>query len=350
MRLFPGKLYYNPDWIVLGVNNLCNLHCKMCDVGTQYSNSNFYTNLMGSSPVNMPLELIRKVIDQTACYFSGTKLGYGFTEPLIYPYLAESLEYADKKGLYTSITTNALTLRKKADELVKSGLNDIFVSLDGPPGIHNSIRGHKMSFEYAMEGIDTLLGMDRPPGISIYCTITEWNIGHLAEFVDLFRNRSLRALGFMHTNFTPQHVADYHNTMYGDKYPATDSNVTGIDIDKMDLDLLWNEIELIKKSSCSFPVLFSPELRSDNELHKFYKSPEKFIGKRCYDIFRNIMVKSDGTVIPAHGRCYNLNVGNVYDNDLRTIWNSKNLVQFRQTVNKAGGLLPACARCCSAFK
>lgn len=123
--MLPGKLYYSPKWIVLGVNNLCNLHCKMCDVGTQYNKSNFFTNLMGSKPVNMPKDLIWKIIDQTARFFPGTKLGYGFTEPLIYPHLIESLEYANQLGVYTSITTNGLNLRKQAEGLVKSGLNDI---------------------------------------------------------------------------------------------------------------------------------------------------------------------------------------------------------------------------------
>ena len=45
-RLLPGRLFYGPEWLVLGVNNICNLHCKMCDVGTAFTNSNFYYHLM----------------------------------------------------------------------------------------------------------------------------------------------------------------------------------------------------------------------------------------------------------------------------------------------------------------
>ena len=61
------------------------------------------------------------------------------------------------------------------------------------------------------------------------------------------------------------------------------------------------------------------------------------------------MIKSDGTAIPAHGRCYNLTVGNIYEENLTTIWNSPVLGAFRKDLMKAGGLLPACSRCCSAF-
>src|SRR5690606_34097467 len=102
-RLYPQKLYYGPEWIVLGVNNICNLHCKMCDVGIEYTASHFYQNLMRASPINMPLELINNIFDQTTEFFPKAKIGYAFTEPLIFPHLIESLYYAKEKNLYTSI-------------------------------------------------------------------------------------------------------------------------------------------------------------------------------------------------------------------------------------------------------
>ncbi len=61
------------------------------------------------------------------------------------------------------------------------------------------------------------------------------------------------------------------------------------------------------------------------------------------------MIKSDGRVNPAHGRCYELTVGNISKESLPEIWNSSELARFRRTLNRAGGLLPACSRCCSAF-
>ncbi|MEM7040921.1 MAG: radical SAM protein, partial [Bacteroidota bacterium] len=171
IRFQPGNLRFGPEWIVLGVNNLCNMSCKMCDVGVGYEGSNFYHNLMGAKPLNMPMELIRRIMDQTALHFPNAKIGYAFTEPIIYPHLVESLEYAQQKGLYTSMTTNALKLRKLADDLATAGLNDIFISLDGPPAIHNEIRGNKRSFEWALEGIEKTLAISGPrPDVSVYCT------------------------------------------------------------------------------------------------------------------------------------------------------------------------------------
>ncbi|HHG86654.1 MAG TPA: radical SAM protein, partial [Bacteroidetes bacterium] len=319
----PGKLHFGPEWIVLGVNNLCNMHCKMCDVGVGYDGSNFYHNLMAARPLNMPIDLIKRIFDETATYFPQAKIGYAFTEPIIYPHLLESLAYANEKGLYTSMTTNALKLRKMASELAEAGLNDIFISLDGPQDIHNEIRGNKNSFQWAVEGIKKILALPgKRPQISVYCTITEWNIGHLLPFVEFFKDIPLAQMGFMHTNYTPQNLADRHNAIYGGQYPATASNMEEIDLDAMNLDLLWQEMEAIRSREWPFEIVFSPELPDKAALKRFYLQPEEILGKVCNDAFRTLMVKSDGSVIPAHGRCYNLTVGNIYKDNLKEIWNA----------------------------
>lgn len=346
---FPQKLFYGPEWLVLGVNNTCNLHCKMCDVGVNYSESNFYQNLVGTQPVHMPLELFQKIADQTARYFPKTKLGYAFTEPLVYKYLYESLKYASGKNLFTSITTNALNLKKWADKLVDAKLNELYVSLDGPPDIHNTIRGYKLSFEKAFEGIEYLTSLENSPKISVYCVITQWNIGRLKEFLDHFKKLPLVEICFMHTNYTPDSVAETHNATYGNLYHATASNMQDIDINAYDLKLLDEEITEIKQSHYSFKVSFSPDISNFERLSMFYKEPEKLYGTKCSDVFNNIMIKSNGDVIPAHGRCYNLTIGNLYEQSLEKVWNSNTIAKFRKDLNRAGGLLPACSRCCSAF-
>lgn len=297
----------------------------------------------------MPIELIRTIIDQAARYYPKTRLGYAFTEPLIYPHLMESLDYANEKKLHTAVTTNGLNLRRFADGLIQSGLNELFVSLDGPPEIHNYIRGNKRSFQKAMEGIEYLLDQPGAPEISVYCCITEWNIGHLKDFLLLFREKPLKKIGFMHTNYTPADLADHHNAKFGADYPATPSNMEEINLEAMDLDLLWTEIEEIKKMDLPFPAIFSPEIQTREALELFYYHPEILFGKKCNDAFSNIMIKSNGDIIPAHGRCYNIPIGNLYSNNLKQIWKSSELSKFRKTLNDAGGLLPACSRCCSAF-
>lgn len=345
-KLLPNRYMFAPEWIILGVNNVCNLHCKMCDVGTKNMDTNFAQNLVGTRPLHMPLPLIKKIIDQMIAYYPKSKLGYAFTEPLVYRHLEESLNYAQQKGVETSITTNALTLKQKAKVVANSA---IYISLDGPQDIHNEIRGHKKSFQKAVEGIEEVLAINPKATIGVFCVVTEWNIGYLVEFLDFFKDYPLQQLGFMHSNFTKQHIADKHNEIWFHSYPATASNIDEVNIDNFDLEKLWEEIKTIKSKVYSFPVSFSPEITTKEKLYEFYHKPEIKIGKMCNDLFTNIMIKSDGSVIPAHGRCYNLQLGNIYVKSLQQIWNSNVLTKFRTTLAKNGGLLPACTRCCSAF-
>lgn len=347
--MYPARALFAPQWLVLGVNNVCNLHCKMCDVGTK-SVTNFATNLTGTSPMNMPLELFKEITNQSVKIFPKVKLGYAFTEPLVYPHLENSLEYARDHHLHTAITTNALTLKQKARALSELGCRELFISLDGPEEIHNFIRGHKASFQKALAGIEELLKYDRRPEISVFCVITEWNIGSLKRFVDFFKNYPIKQMGLLHSNFTAAGIAATHNALFGQIYNATVSNTDETNIDKMDLKVLWQEMKEIKKPDYPFRVTFSPELQTFEALETFYRKPEKMIGKTCHDVFRNMMIKSDGSVIPAHGRCYNLDVGNVYHQQLNEIWNSQAFSRFRTDLAKSGGLLPACSRCCSAFE
>lgn len=349
-KLAPKHFAFGPEWIVLGVNNVCNLHCKMCDVGTQNLDSNFAQNLVGTSPLNMPIELIKKVIDQTANYYPNAKLGYAFTEPLVYPQLIESLAYAQEKNVYTTLTTNALTLRQKAVQLSEVGLNELFISLDGPQDIHNEIRGHNKSFQKAVDGIEALMATGNCPKITVICSITEWNIGHLKSLIESLKHLQIAEFAFMHTQFNSQISADKHNaSKWGVHYPSSDSNVDKINFENMDFDALLEDIASIKAAHYPFKVYFSPEIEHKEELETYYLEPEKIIGKHCDAVFNSIMVKSDGSVIPAHGRCYNLTIGNVNDDHLKSIWASQTLKKLRGDLHEAGGLFQGCSRCCSAF-
>ncbi len=349
-KLLPQHLLYPPQWLVLGVNNICNLHCKMCDVGTKNLETNFAQNLVGTHPLHMPIELFNKIADQTKKYYPNTKLGYAFTEPLVYKHLEATLDYANHLNLFTAITTNALNLRQKSEVLVKGGLNELFISLDGPQIIHNEIRGHKSSHQRALEGIETLQTKDSNIPISIFCVITEWNIGYLKEFLDELKQFKLKQVGLLHANFTTPEIAEIHNKKFGHVYHATTSNIEEVNFDAYNLNLLNEELNSVLSQEYNFTLSLSPNVQSKEELTKYYHHPEKQVGKTCLDVFHNLMIKSDGTVIPAHGRCYNIEVGNIYKESLKDIWNSKELQQLRMALNKNNGLLPACHRCCSAVK
>ena len=62
-----------------------------------------------------------------------------------------------------------------------------------------------------------------------------------------------------------------------------------------------------------------------------------------------MLIETDGSVVPAHGRCFHTIMGRVTDEPLNDTWNSPRLAGFRKVLKEHGGTLPACARCCGVI-
>ncbi len=346
-RLLPGHMVLGPRHVILGVNNYCNLHCRMCDVGTGHDGTNFGANLVGAKTANMPMALLRRIVDQVAASWPRTQLAFVYTEPLAWPPLGEALAYARARKLLTSVTTNGLLLPRRAKEV--SAANVLAVSLDGPEAVHDGIRRHKGSFTRAVQGIEAVAAMPSPPEISVYCTITQWNSGSLREFLAQMRHLPLKRIGLIHNNFVTAEQAEQHNLLHGAVLPATPSNVFEADPAAIDLDVLSQELTEIAASRYPFPVKIQPGITTRAALETYYRYPQVKIGRYCHDAFRSLMIDADGEVIPVHGRCFRFPIANIRDQPLEQLWNHPAISGLRQTLAQAGGLLPACSRCCGGF-
>jgi MoaA/NifB/PqqE/SkfB family radical SAM enzyme len=115
---------------------------------------------------------------------------------------------------------------------------------------------------------------------------------------------------------------------------------------------MWEALRELKaySRSRSLPVKVVPDLSSPSALKTYYRQPLRFIGgRRCTDPWHMLMVRTDGTAIPAHSRCYDVPVGNINTEPIASIWNSEPFRQFRRLLQENGGTLPACARCCGVI-
>ena len=348
-RYLPGHLLCGPMRIVLGVNNFCNLRCVMCDVGTGNDDTNFGANLVGAKARSMPVEVFRTVADQTAAFWPDARLGFVYTEPLAWPFLGEALAYARDRGLYTSVTTNALLLPRRAREIAEGRCRSLCVSLDGPEAVHDRIRRHAGSFAKAVAGIEAVAALPHAPDVSVHCTITEWNVGSLREFLREMSRLPLAAVGLQHNNFVTEGQARDHNRRYDGDLHATPSNVFLTDPAAIDLQLLSAELGEIARGAYPFPVQIQPRLTTVDDLETYYRRPHVFVGRRCHDVARSLMIDSDGEAIPVHGRCFRFPIGNIRNQDLPQLWRSDRVRALRRALRRAGGLLPACSRCCSGF-
>ncbi len=348
-RFLPGHLAFGPTHVVLGVNNFCNLRCVMCDVGTENDETNFGANLVGAKTRFMPLDLFQKIVGEMEAFCPGAHLALAFTEPLAWPLIGDALPYARDHGLQTSVTTNGLLLERHAAALAGGTCEHLSVSLDGPEEVHDRIRRRTGSFARAVAGIQALAVMKGAPRISVYCAISEFNVGALRQFLRDMSALPLERVGLLHNIFVTGAQAEDHNRLYDGDLHATPSNVFLSDPGKIDLELLSAELNEIATTEYPFAVIIQPRLTDFDDLEVYYRKPETFFGRRCTDASRMIMIDSDGEAIPVHGRCFRFPIANIRNQSLADIWKHPRLAEMRRTLHRAGGLLPACSRCCSGF-
>src|SRR5437773_8058850 len=155
-----------PTFVQLRVTNLCNLRCKMCG---QWGDSGIYradgfsdSATDGEKERNRIQELIGakrqlaladyvKLLDELAPSRPIISLFGG--EPLLYPEILPLVREIKSSGLTCTVITNGGRLERYAKELVEAGIDSIAVSIDGPPDVHDRIRGQKGSFEAAAAGV-----------------------------------------------------------------------------------------------------------------------------------------------------------------------------------------------------
>jgi len=77
-------------------------------------------------------------------------------EPFLYFGLREVLQHAKSLGLRTTVTTNGYFLQPRRLEPLRDFVDVLAVSLDGPPEMHNRLRGSPRAFERLCAGLGNL--------------------------------------------------------------------------------------------------------------------------------------------------------------------------------------------------
>lgn len=341
-----GRSVY-PLTIYFSINSVCNLHCKMCDVGIQIKETNFNKNLRPEGNRDqLSFDEFKAVIDQVK--FFKPMIGITSTEPLLYKDIVKCIEYVTKNHMESLITTGGYLLPRYAGDLVRAGLKRLYVSIDGPPEVHNTIRGVKDSFERSTEGIREIMRIRQKnkashPEVFINYTISNHNYNWLESFMDSIGDLDLSGVKFTMMNFATQEMVDVHNLVFGKRYPATVNCLQGgTNPRDIDTEILWQQLKSVKEKYSSYVEILPPLNRK--ELDIYFKEPLKALRKnRCIVSYFIAQIIANGDVIP-YTRCYHAVLGNIRRQTFDEIWNGSQMRKFRRDLRKHGHF-PACTRC-----
>ena len=335
----------SPLTIYWSINSVCNLRCKMCDVGMGNENGTFYKNLRIDKKLHeIDIKIFKSVIDEVVD--DKPFIAINSTEPLLYKHIIEAIQYCTDKGLKTALTTGGYNLPKMAENLAKAGLKRLIVSIDGPSYVHNEIRGRKDSFERSIEGIRKFYEASQKLGLKneIYVNyvISNLNYQYLTEFAESVKDLPITSLNYTYLWFISDEIAEEQNKQFGDCYPVTPSCFNEyINPYDVDIDVLYKQIEQLKnKKNIHFLPYFSKK-----QLYKYYKQPNEFLVKnsRCFASWFIVQILANGNVIP-YSRCHNRSLGNINEQSFKEIWNGKKMKEWREFI-KRYKKMPMCKRC-----
>jgi MoaA/NifB/PqqE/SkfB family radical SAM enzyme len=113
-------------------------------------------------------------------------------EPFLYSGLCEVLRHAKSLGLRTTVTTNGYFLQPRRLEPLQNFVDVLAVSLDGPPELHNRLRGSERAFDRLCAGLKSL----RTSGLNFgfIHTLTQETWEHLAWIAEFAAASGARLL------------------------------------------------------------------------------------------------------------------------------------------------------------
>jgi radical SAM protein with 4Fe4S-binding SPASM domain len=302
----------------------CNLRCRHC-----YQQRR--------KPREMSVDDVKQQIDGATDMFRAWEEEYDISlfpsihftggEPFLYEGLWYVISHARERRYSVAILTNGCLITKvDADKAKAFGIADIQISLEGPPEIHDAIRGIG-SFTAAVKGARILI--DAGNCISANMTLSRLNVDCIEETAMLVKDVGFSGIGF--SRLVP----------CGSGEKLLDSLLTPREIK--------NAYErALALDSTSFEVASGDPLAG--VLSGLKPSPESTLAlSGCSAGFSGVTITSDGSVMPC--RRIGVKIGSLRKTSLRRIWStSKILRQLRQRGSFTGkcgecSLWPSCRGC-----
>lgn len=172
--------------VVWNSTRTCNLKCRHCYMS---SDAKKYQNELTTAEA-------KQFIDDLAD-FNVPVLLFSGGEPLIRPDFFELADYAAKKGVRPTLSTNGTLITPEVARKIKDiGVGYVGISLDGLREVNDKFRGKAGAFEAAMNGIKNCVAVDQRVGLRF--TINHHNIQELENIFDFIEEENIDRVCFYH--------------------------------------------------------------------------------------------------------------------------------------------------------
>jgi MoaA/NifB/PqqE/SkfB family radical SAM enzyme len=203
--------FRRPYMVMFETTLMCNMFCEYCIFGAAGGFNDLQTRASR--------ERIFRRIDEF-CQMGVFALSFSGGEPLLNPYTGDYIAYAADRGMWTSMPTNGLLMKKYADGLAR--LDMLEVSID-------SLNPQRFAKRRGLDGLPTILDnlefvltKRKPFTTQINAAVNLENLDDLPELAEFCRQRDLVL-----------HPEAVHNVIrQGESLP--DIELHGVEIDRVE--------------------------------------------------------------------------------------------------------------------
>jgi len=309
--------------VVISPHNQCNCRCMMCDIWRIREAKEITPTLLEQQLTSFRELGVRWVV------FTGG-------EPQMNPQMIFLAQMLRAGGIRVTMLTAGLLLESQA-ESVAENIDDVIISLDGPPAVHDRIRRVPHAFEQIKTGVAALRSFRPEIIVRARCTVQKANHRLLCEVVKSAKEIGLNSISFLAADLT----SEAFNRPQGwvpERQDRVGLNAEETDALEAEVERLVVEHRLDLESG--FVVESAGKLRRIVLHFRAHLGQTPHVAPNCNAPWVSSVIEASGEVRPCF---FHPSLGNIHDRPLRQIVNSPKALSFRATLDVATN--PICRRC-----
>lgn len=309
--------------LVLFPHNRCNCRCVMCDIWRIQQ-----VREITPGDLEKQLDSLRELRVRWVVFSGG--------EPQLNRDLATLSQMLRAEGIRVTLLTAGLLLERNACS-VAGIVDDITVSLDGPPEVHDRVRCVPGAFDRLARGLGAVRSFRPDISVSARCTVQKSNFTRLRDTVQAAKALHLNSISFLAVDVTSE-AFNRSGSWQADRQGA-------VALDIEEVAQLDREIESLicdcSEDICTGYIVESPaKLRRITGHFLAHLGVSSAVAPRCNAPWVSSVIEADGAVRPCF---FHPAFGNIHEKPLGEILNSREALAFREHLDIANN--PVCRNC-----
>ncbi len=310
--------------LVLSPHSRCNCRCVMCDIWRANANG----VELSVEDLTPQVDSLKKLRVRLVVLSGG--------EALMHNNLWTLCRMLRTVADEIVLLSTGLLLKRHARDVVDH-CDEVIVSLDGSPTVHDTIRNIPRAYSRLAEGVDAIYQLKPDFSVSARCVIQKENFRDLMNIVATAERLELKHISFL--------GADVSTEAFNRPGGWPEERVQSVALDsaetaEFEMLLTNNREALIAAHERGLVAESMPKLMAIASYYRALNGQGSFPAIRCNAPWVSAVVEANGDIRPCF---FHPAYGNLSQGDIESSINSANAIAFRRGLDVATN--PVCQRC-----